>query len=83
MRRHKFDPVALVAGLVAVLVGVGYFVGRSAEVDVSGRAVASAVLIALGLLGLVLCGVQVVRSSRRREPAGSSATGATQLPDEP
>jgi hypothetical protein len=71
VRRHEIDAVSLVAGLLFVVVAWVHIVARSTETDLNLRWMVPAVLVLLGVLGLL----SAVRFPRR-EPAGDAADAA-------
>lgn len=71
MRRHEIDAVSLVAGLLFLVVAWVHIVARSTETDLNLRWMVPAVLVLLGVLGLL----SAVRFPRR-EPAGDAADAA-------
>jgi hypothetical protein len=68
VRRHELDAVSLVAGLLFLVVAGVHIVARSTETDLNLRWMVPAVLVLLGVLGLL----SAVRFPRR-EPAGDAA----------
>jgi hypothetical protein len=73
VRRHEIDAVSLVAGLLFLVVAGVHIVARSTETDLNLRWMVPAVLVLLGVLGLL----SAVRFPRR-EPADDAGK-----PDEP
>lgn len=71
MRRHEIDAVSLVAGLLFLVVAGVHIVARSTETDLNLRWMVPAVLVLLGVLGLL----SAVRFPRR-EPADDAADTA-------
>jgi hypothetical protein len=71
VRRHEIDAVSLVAGLLFLVVAWVHIVARSTETDLNLRWMVPAVLVLLGVLGLL----SAVRFPRR-EPAGDAADAA-------
>ena len=53
MSRHERDAVSLMAGVLLVLVAAAFLVHDLTSVDVDGRWVAPAVLLAVGTAGLL------------------------------
>jgi hypothetical protein len=64
VRRHEIDAVSLAAGLLFLVVAGVHIVARSTETDLNLRWMVPAVLVLLGVLGLL----SAVRFPRR-EPA--------------
>jgi hypothetical protein len=54
VRRHDPDWVSLTAGLLALAVGIGYLVGRRADVHVDAGQVSATALLLAGVVGLVV-----------------------------
>ena len=74
MRRHELDWVSLIAGAVFLLVAVTHLVGAVSGDDPDLRWLLPAMLVGIGLAGLV----GALRSSRPRpEPVGSSSSDGT------
>jgi protein-S-isoprenylcysteine O-methyltransferase Ste14 len=53
VRRHDIDLVSLAAGLLFLVVAVVHIAARSTDTDLNLRWMAPAVLVLLGLLGLL------------------------------
>jgi hypothetical protein len=65
LRRHRFDPGSLLAGLLFVTVAGIYLAGGFGDrTIVRAEIIGPAVFIGLGVVGLV----RVLTRSRRREP---------------
>ncbi|GAA2117891.1 hypothetical protein [Actinomadura alba] len=65
MRKHRFDPGSLLAGLLFLAVAAVYLAGGLAErAIVRAEILGPAVFIGLGVVGLV----RVLTRARRREP---------------
>jgi uncharacterized integral membrane protein len=52
VRRHDLDWVSLIAGIVFLLLAVGYAVGGVTDLELDGRIVWPVVLVALGAGGI-------------------------------
>ena len=63
MRRHEADPVSLVAGLLFLVVSVVHIAARASDTDLNLRWMVPAVLVLLGVLGLL----GAIRSNPRPE----------------
>jgi hypothetical protein len=71
VRRHEIDAVSLVAGLLFLVVAGVHIVARSTGTDLNLRWMVPAVLVLLGVLGLL----SAVRFPRR-EPVDDAADAA-------
>lgn len=79
MKRHAFDPVSLVAGLVFAAVAALYLVSEHSSFDVDGRWVLPLVLIGLGVGGVA--GALMTASRQRREQAPNDPGQPVSEPD--
>ncbi len=70
MKRHAFDPVSMVAGLVFAAVAALYLVSEHSSFNVDGRWVLPLVLIGLGIGGV---SGALASASRQRREQGPSA----------
>jgi hypothetical protein len=75
VRRHEIDAVSLAAGLLFLVVAGVHIVARSTETDLNLRWMVPAVLVLLGVLGLL----SAVRFPRRER--GVDAADAGNLDD--
>lgn len=88
MRRHDIDLVSLAAGLLFLVVSVVHIAARSTDTDLNLRWMAPAVLVLLGLLGLL----GAIRGPRNagddaggdagRDEGGDAGGGAEAAPEE-
>ena len=76
MRRHELDPLSLLAGLFFTLVGLGFVLAHTTDVNVNAKVVVPVALIAAGLVGLV----STFASSRSRPTDAISAEGEADSP---
>lgn len=65
MSRHDRDDVSLMSGLLLVLLAAAFLLNDLTALDLDGRWVAPALLIAVGLVGLV---ATLRRTGRPEEP---------------
>ena len=77
MRRHEIDAVSLVAGLLFLVVAGVHIVARSTETDLNLRWMVPAVLVLLGVLGLL----SAVRFPRPEQVETTADAGAGDEPD--
>jgi len=73
VERHDLDPVALVLGAAFVVLGLAYVIGRWTWLSFDSGWVLAAVLIALGLAGVVTTArraTEVRSSGRPDQPVG-------------
>jgi hypothetical protein len=85
VRRHRVDPVALLAGALFVAVGAAYLNAALDDTDVHARWILPSLLIALGLGGLLATLLNMARQRRQSpsEVTGEAPEPAGGLPDEP
>ena len=77
MRRHEIDAVSLAAGLLFLIVAVVHIVARSTETDLNLRWMVPAVLVLLGVLGML----SAVRFPRREPAVDAAAAGNLDEPE--
>jgi hypothetical protein len=77
VRRHEIDAVSLAAGLLFLIVAGVHIVARSTETDLNLRWMVPAVLVLLGVLGLL----SAVRFPRREPAVDAFAAGNLDEPE--
>ena len=77
MRRHELDAVSLVAGLLFLVVAGVHIVARSTGTDLNLRWMVPAVLVLLGVLGLL----SAVRFPPREPAVDAAAAGNLDEPE--
>jgi H+/Cl- antiporter ClcA len=82
MRRHAFDPISLVTGLVFLAIAVTYLVAAATGAHVSAGWVLPLGLIGLGLAGLAGSLRRGLRGQRDDEPVAQPVGVAAAVPVE-
>ena len=77
MRRHELDAVSLVAGLLFLVVAGVHIVARATETDLNLRWMVPAVLVLLGVLGLL----SAVRFPRPEQVDAAAVAGIVDEPE--
>lgn len=90
MRRHETDSVSLAAGLLFLVVAAVHIAARSTGTDLNLRWMVPAVLVLLGVLGLLGAvrvprrgAADVAKPADRDEPAGPGEADASVRPAPP
>jgi hypothetical protein len=81
VRRHEADAVSLVAGLLFLVVAVVHIAARSTDTDLNLRWMVPAVLVLLGVLGL-LSAVRSPKEAEASQPHSDPVSVDDPVPDE-
>lgn len=69
MSRHRVDVFSLVAGLLFVVLAIGYVVGAYTDLHVDAKVALPLILVGLGVAGLLSAVFAQRRSDQRAVPA--------------